>query len=152
MPTRELEFRGINRHHLEMYFEELGGKRITDSFPIIFSTDNWNAYILSEEEMMFTKAFKVNVVHIRLSADNEERLEEVLKQYRYKTTESGARLSSPTRVVDRNKRPLYLFTEAFLYFIDLFLISYNFKFTKLFFWNNSVPPATNIIVVLKHNI
>ncbi|MFL6560527.1 MAG: hypothetical protein ACJ8MO_30995 [Bacillus sp. (in: firmicutes)] len=36
MEVRDLEFRGINREHLGMYFQELGAKQMTDTFPYIY--------------------------------------------------------------------------------------------------------------------
>lgn len=93
MISRDLEFRGINRTHLEMYFEELGGKRepSKSSFPIVFNgvDDNWEGHILSEEELSFTSVFTVNAVMIRFVAEDEVKLEELIKRYRYKTTRVG---------------------------------------------------------------
>ncbi|MCM3670324.1 hypothetical protein M3181_15175 [Mesobacillus maritimus] len=89
MISRELEFRGINREHLAMYFEELGGKLLTSSFPFIYQGTGWTAEILSENELKFTKVFKVNAVIIRFSAESEEQLEDLIKNYRYKTTRVG---------------------------------------------------------------
>lgn len=89
MPECQLEFRGINLQHLGMYFEELGGKRITDSFPFIYTGEDWSAHILGEEEIIFTTVFKVNAVYIRFVADDEEVLKELIKNYRYKTTRIG---------------------------------------------------------------
>lgn len=112
MASRDLEFRGINRRHLEMYFEELGGKRLakesrreseqvpasqtkdtdtdSDSFPSIFVAAGWEGQILSEQEISFTSIFKVNAVMVRFTADDEVGLEELIKKYRYKTTRVGA--------------------------------------------------------------
>jgi hypothetical protein len=89
MVSRELEFRGINRDHLGMYFEELGGKAQTDTFPFVYEGDGWIGEILSEDELEFTKVFKVNAVHIRFTAETESKLEELIKQYRHKTTRVG---------------------------------------------------------------
>lgn len=89
MAVKELEFRGIPLEHLGMYFQELDGEQITDSFPYIYEGDGWSAHILSEEEMTFTAVFKVNAVHIQFIADNEELLEEIIKRYRYKTFRAG---------------------------------------------------------------
>jgi hypothetical protein len=89
MLFRELEFRGINRKHLGMYFEELGGERITDSFPFVFKAEGWSGEILKEEEISITSAFKVNAVKIRFMAESEPALEELIKNYRYKTTRIG---------------------------------------------------------------
>ncbi len=69
MPKQELEFRGINRKHLGMYFEELGGKQNTNAFPFIYQSDNWIGEILSEEELIITSTFKVNRVYIRFYAN-----------------------------------------------------------------------------------
>lgn len=89
MPSRDLEFRGINRTHLGMYFEELGGIQITDSFPYIYKAESWSGRIVSEEEIAFTKIFRVNAVQIRFEAEDENLLEELIKNYRYKTTRIG---------------------------------------------------------------
>ncbi|MGG0717905.1 hypothetical protein ABE096_10005 [Robertmurraya massiliosenegalensis] len=89
MISRELEFRGINHNHLRMYIEELGGKQINDEFPILFEGDNWKIEILREGELTFTSIFKINTVHIRFSALTEEDLENLIKQYRFKTTRVG---------------------------------------------------------------
>ncbi len=62
---QELEFRGINRKHLGMYFEELGGKQITKNFPYVYKTENWCGEIISEAELSITSTFKVNSVQVR---------------------------------------------------------------------------------------
>lgn len=72
-----------------MYFEELGGRLITDSFPFVYEADSWRAEILSEDELAFTKTFIVNAVHIRFAAESLEDLEQLIKNYRYKTTRVG---------------------------------------------------------------
>lgn len=89
MHIKELEFRGIPLLHLGMYLEELGGVRSNVSFPICYSGDKWIAEILSEEEIAFTAVFKVNAVHIRFKAENNEILEELIKKYRKKTFRAG---------------------------------------------------------------
>ncbi|WP_102264266.1 hypothetical protein [Mesobacillus jeotgali] len=89
MVDRILEFRGINREHLGMYFEELGGTLVTASFPFVYESENWRAEILSEDELAFTKTFIVNAVHIRFAAESLEDLEQLIKNYRYKTTRVG---------------------------------------------------------------
>lgn len=89
MPERELEFRGIKREHLGVYFDELGGVQKTNSFPFIYEGVAWSAHILSEEELAFTSVFKVNAIYIRFTAENEETLEALIKNYRYKTTRIG---------------------------------------------------------------
>lgn len=91
MTSQELEFRGINRRHLEMYFEELGGVtgEAADTFPIIIKGDSWEGHILSETELSFTAVFKVNAVKIRFVAENEAALEDLIKKYRLKTTRVG---------------------------------------------------------------
>lgn len=89
MLSRELEFRGINRNHLGMYFEELGGIPQTNTFPFIYKGDGWIGEILKEDELQFTKVFKVNAVHIRFTAETESKLQELIKLYRHKTTRVG---------------------------------------------------------------
>lgn len=89
MEIRDLEFRGINREHLGLYFEELGAKQATDSFPYIYIGDAWSAQILSEEMITITSTFKVNAVKVRFSAVDAAALEELLKRYRHKTTRIG---------------------------------------------------------------
>ncbi|WP_316569569.1 hypothetical protein [Neobacillus sp. YIM B06451] len=85
-----LEFRGINRSHLEMYFEELGGMRTNDTgLPGQYSGGSWSGEILSEKEIAFTSTFKVNSVLVRFCADTEEELAALIKSYRYKTTRVG---------------------------------------------------------------
>ncbi|WP_079506989.1 hypothetical protein [Mesobacillus jeotgali] len=89
MVDRILEFRGINRDHLGMYFEELGGRLVTESFPYVYEGERWRGEILSEDELAFTKTFIVNAVHIRFAAKTLEELERLIKNYRYKTTRVG---------------------------------------------------------------
>ncbi|WP_404329804.1 hypothetical protein [Mesobacillus maritimus] len=89
MESCELEFRGINRKHLGMYFEELGGKSQTETFPFVYKGDGWIGEIFREDELEFTKVFKVNAVHIRFTAESESKLEELIKLYRHKTTRVG---------------------------------------------------------------
>lgn len=72
-----------------MYFEELGGRLVTDSFPFVYEGDSWRADILSEDELAFTKTFIVNAVHIRFEAESQEDLDQLIKNYRYKTTRVG---------------------------------------------------------------
>ncbi|MEH7301775.1 hypothetical protein [Neobacillus drentensis] len=89
MEMKDLEFRGINRKHLGMYFEELGATLVTDTFPYTYKAEEWSGQILAEEEIAFTSVFKVNSVQIRFIANNENELEELIKNYRYKTTRIG---------------------------------------------------------------
>jgi hypothetical protein len=89
MVSCELEFRGINLEYLGIYFEELGAKQITHSFPYIFKHHNWNAEILTEEVISLTRIIKVNQVHIRFNAESKEFLEELILSYRKKTTRVG---------------------------------------------------------------
>ncbi|MCL6573318.1 MAG: hypothetical protein K6T88_16815 [Bacillus sp. (in: Bacteria)] len=89
MKSRDLEFRGINREHLGMYFEELGAKQLTNTFPYLYEAEGWSGQILSEEKIAFTAVFIVNAVHVRFSAENDNLLKELLKNYRYKTTRIG---------------------------------------------------------------
>ncbi|WP_066172783.1 hypothetical protein [Bacillus marinisedimentorum] len=91
MKSRDLEFRGINLNHLGMYFEELGGRKMsdTDAFPLIYTGDGWSGQILREEDVAITKTFIVNAVHIRFLAESAEKLDELIKNYRYKTTRIG---------------------------------------------------------------
>lgn len=89
MVSRDLEFRGINLAHLGTYFEELGGQSVTDSFPYIYEGRGWRGEVLSEDELSFTSVFKVNAVFIRFIAENEEILEQLIKNYRFKTTRVG---------------------------------------------------------------
>jgi hypothetical protein len=89
MPEQELEFRGINRKHLGMYFEELGGKQITDDFPYIYKSNEWCGEIVREEELSITPTFKVNSVYIRFNASDDMTLKELIKNYRVKTRRIG---------------------------------------------------------------
>lgn len=89
MLEQELEFRGINRKHLGMYFEELGGKQITDQFPYIYKSDDWYGEIVGEEELSITSTFKVNAVYIRFYALDDMTLKELIKSYRVKTRRIG---------------------------------------------------------------
>jgi hypothetical protein len=89
MSMQELEFRGINRKHLGMYFEELGGKQITKNFPYVYKTENWSGEIISEAELSITSTFKVNSVQIRFKAVNENTLNKLIKDYRVKTRRIG---------------------------------------------------------------
>lgn len=89
MEIRDLEFRGIRIEHLGMYFEELGAEPVTDKFPYIYEAVNWSGHILSEEEISFTSSFKVNTVNVRFSAKDAQTLDELIKNYRYKTTRIG---------------------------------------------------------------
>ncbi|WP_045519799.1 hypothetical protein [Neobacillus niacini] len=89
MPEQELEFRGINRKHLGMYFEELGGKQMTDEFPYVYKSNDWVGEIVREEELLITSTFKVNCVHIRFQTLEDKTLKELIKNYRVKTTRIG---------------------------------------------------------------
>lgn len=89
LETKQLEFRGIKLSHLQEYFLELGGTQVTDRFPIHFEGENWQAAILSEQEVKITSTFIVNAVHIRFSAKQKEKLDDLIKQYRLKTTRIG---------------------------------------------------------------
>lgn len=89
METVELEFRGINLNHLNMYFIELGGKQLTHSFPYIFQGDKWRGEIAAERELSITSTFKVNSVSVRFWAENQVVLDQLIKNYRYKTTRIG---------------------------------------------------------------
>jgi hypothetical protein len=89
MLIRDLEFRGIRIDHLGMYFEELGAIRKTDMFPYVYEAENWSGQILSEEEISFTSSFKVNTVQVRFCANEEFILDELIRNYRYKTTRIG---------------------------------------------------------------
>ncbi|XJZ28148.1 hypothetical protein ACF5W4_04945 [Bacillota bacterium Lsc_1132] len=90
MTSKVLEFRGIPLHHLGMYFEELGAeKTAANSLPHCYESSGWSAEILSEELITFTPNFKINAVKIRFDAENEETLQELIKNFRYKTTRVG---------------------------------------------------------------
>jgi len=89
MRTVELEFRGINHQHLGLYFEELGGKRVTDAFPFMYVAEEWQGQIVNEEEISITSTFKVNRVFIRFQAENEEILNQLVTNYRVKTRRIG---------------------------------------------------------------
>jgi hypothetical protein len=89
MAVLDLEFRGIKLEHLGMYFEELGGKLITDCFPYIYKCEDWSGEILNEEELTITSTFKVNAVKIRFQAEDEITLQELVKNYRVKTRRIG---------------------------------------------------------------
>ena len=89
MVIKDLEFRGIAIEHLGMYFEDLGAKKITDKFPYVFTTEKWSGQILSEEQISFTSIFKVNTVKVRFHANDDKVLDELIKNYRYKTTRIG---------------------------------------------------------------
>jgi hypothetical protein len=89
MPSLDLEFRGISIKHLGMYFEEIGGVLVTETFPYIYKANGWSGEILSESEITFTAVFKVNTVQVRFIAEDEESLNELIKKYRYKTTRIG---------------------------------------------------------------
>lgn len=89
MPEQELEFRGINRKHLGLYFEELGAQQITEEFPYIYQSKNWVGEIVREEELLITSTFKVNSVHIRFRASDDLTLRELIKNYRVKTRRIG---------------------------------------------------------------
>jgi len=89
MAGKDLEFRGINKDHLGMYFQELGAKQVTDTFPYIYEAEGWSGQILSEEEISFTAIFKINAVKVRFMAEDEDTLVRVIKNYRYKTTRIG---------------------------------------------------------------
>jgi hypothetical protein len=87
MVNRELEFRGINRDHLIMYIEELGGT--LDLKGEVYQGEQWQIEIIHEGEITFTPVFKVNTMGIRFSAENETILKELIKQFRLKTTRIG---------------------------------------------------------------
>jgi len=87
--VKQLEFRGIKREHLGVYFEELGAKRVTDRFPFVYAANDWTGEIVSEQEITFTSSFKVNAVTVRFHAKDQIELAELIKNYRYKTTRIG---------------------------------------------------------------
>jgi hypothetical protein len=91
MVSRELEFRGINCTHLGIYFEELGGRLVSESesFPFIYEGEGWRGEVVSEEELSFTSVFKVNAVLVRFVAESDAELEELIKNYRFKTFRVG---------------------------------------------------------------
>ncbi|MFL6561130.1 MAG: hypothetical protein ACJ8MO_34110, partial [Bacillus sp. (in: firmicutes)] len=66
-----------------------GAKKITDKFPYVFKAEKWSGQILSEEQISFTSSFKVNTVKVRFCADDKNVLNELIKNYRYKTTRIG---------------------------------------------------------------
>jgi hypothetical protein len=86
---KELEFRGIPFRQIEMYLQELGCKRMTESLPIIYKGESWGASIISEEEISFTAVFKVNAIKILFNAENQEILEVMIKKFRKKTFRAG---------------------------------------------------------------
>jgi hypothetical protein len=89
--NRELEIRGIPLTQLGQYIVDLGGRLVTESdvFPFVYEGDGWNVVLLSEVELAFTSVFKVNAVFIRFSAETEEKLNSLIKNYRFKTTRVG---------------------------------------------------------------
>ncbi|MED4206097.1 hypothetical protein [Neobacillus mesonae] len=89
MTKIELEFRGISKEYLGMYFEELGAKRITDTFPYIYEGEGWSGQLISEKEMVITSTFKVNAIQVRFLAADEAVLSELIKNYRFKTFRVG---------------------------------------------------------------
>ena len=89
MISKELEFRGIPLLSLNMYFEELGATKLTETFPIEFEGSNWRAQIISEKTIRFTANFKVNSVQIYFAAENDDVLAQLIKNYRYKTIRIG---------------------------------------------------------------
>jgi hypothetical protein len=91
MVGRELEFRGINLTYLGIYFEELGGRLVSESetFPFIYEGEGWRGELVSEEELSFTSVFKVNAVLVRFVAESEAELEALIKNYRFKTFRVG---------------------------------------------------------------
>lgn len=84
-----LEFRGIALQQIQLYFQELGGSRLSNHFPIHYQGENWCATILKEEELAFTSAFKVNSVPIEFKAETEEKLTEIIAQFRKKSFRAG---------------------------------------------------------------
>jgi hypothetical protein len=88
---RELEIRGIPLSQLGQYLEDLGGRLVTnaDIFPLVYEGDRWRGELLSEDELVFTSVFRVNAVFIKISAETEEKLNLLIKSYRFKTTRVG---------------------------------------------------------------
>jgi hypothetical protein len=89
---RELEIRGIPLAQLGEYLEDLGGRLVvtdSDAFPYVYEGDRWKGELLSEDEIAFTSVFKVNAVLIRFSAETEDKLDSLIKSYRFKTTRVG---------------------------------------------------------------
>jgi hypothetical protein len=87
--SKELEFRGITLSSLGIYFEDLGAEKVSQAFPYLYMTSTWTAEILSEEIITITSTFRVNAVKIRFAADQEEILEQLIQNYRKKTTRVG---------------------------------------------------------------
>ncbi|WP_335495703.1 hypothetical protein [Neobacillus drentensis] len=72
-----------------MYFEELGAKQMTYTFPYIYEAETWSGQLVTEQELSFTASFKVNAVKVRFCADDHDVLDELIKSFRYKTTRIG---------------------------------------------------------------
>lgn len=89
MASCELEFRGIPLDHLRMYLKELGANEMTNQLPYLFEGDHWTAEIKSHGELTFTSVFKVNSVIIHFTAENDAKLSELIRKYRFKTTRIG---------------------------------------------------------------
>ncbi|WP_338472170.1 hypothetical protein R4Z10_05330 [Niallia sp. XMNu-256] len=84
-----LEFRGVALQQIQLYLKELGGERLNNHFPIRYQAENWIVFILCEEEISFTTAFKVNSVKIKFSANSEEQLNDVITNFRKKSFRAG---------------------------------------------------------------
>jgi len=89
MAEKVLEFRGIPLAQLIEYFLELGGTRLTSSFPISIKNDRWQVEVISENMLTITSTFQVNAVFIRFLAPNEEALADIIARYRKKTLRVG---------------------------------------------------------------
>jgi hypothetical protein len=89
MEEKQLEFRGINLHELMSYIKDIGGLQKTNSFPYVFKGADWSIEIVEERAIKITSTFEVNAVFIKFSADTEEMVEELIKQYRKKTFRAG---------------------------------------------------------------
>ncbi|MGG1596690.1 hypothetical protein [Paenibacillus naphthalenovorans] len=86
---RTLEFRGIPLEHLKTYLIELGAAKQTFEFPFVFQGPDWQANILSENQLRFTPVFIVNAVFIRFEASSQEALQHVIAAFRRKTFRAG---------------------------------------------------------------
>lgn len=89
MIEKHLEFRGIRLSHLIDYLMELEAVQTSHDFPLLFQGSNWSAEILKEEELTITSTFRVNAVHICFKAKTSAALENVIANYRKKTTRAG---------------------------------------------------------------
>lgn len=85
----ELEFRGIHRKDIIIYFQEMGGTVSEDRDDVIsVHHDDWKAEIQPETSFIFMHS-EIPVVKLSVEGSTAEVHQDVLKKLRLKTFRAG---------------------------------------------------------------